>query len=186
QSTEAAALAWSSFRKELHTANVYGIATLSLALAAVWTHPAVELPLLLLVVPIAMTLTYGQRLLEEAGLIEPHPAVRGGEGAQPGSVPYDPGRRVCLAVVHRLRREGGNAALLCGGPPAGMALARRGAATAPRHRAAAHARSRGGVHELRGAARHGRPAPPLHRRTVRGTRGRAAVRRGTHRERGAP
>src|SRR5712691_5558444 len=70
QSTEAAALAWSSFRKELHTTIVYGIATLSLALAAVWTHPAVELPLLLLVVPIAMTLTYGQRFLEEAALIE--------------------------------------------------------------------------------------------------------------------
>ena len=68
QSTEAAALAWSSFRKELHTTIVYGIATLSLALAAVWTHPAVELPLLLLVVPIAMTLTYGQRFLEDAGV----------------------------------------------------------------------------------------------------------------------
>jgi hypothetical protein len=63
ESTEAAALAWSSFRKEIHTAIVYGIATLSLALAAVWTHPAVELPLLLLVVPLAMTLTYGQRFL---------------------------------------------------------------------------------------------------------------------------
>ena len=75
QSTEAAALAWSSFRKELHTAIVYGIATLSLALAAVWTHPAVELPLLLLVVPIAMTLTYGQRFLEEAALIEQRAAL---------------------------------------------------------------------------------------------------------------
>jgi sigma-B regulation protein RsbU (phosphoserine phosphatase) len=75
QSTEAAALAWSSFRKELHTAIVYGIATVSLALAAVWTHPAVELPLLLLVVPIAMTLTYGQRFLEEAALIEQRAAL---------------------------------------------------------------------------------------------------------------
>ena len=54
---------------------MYGIATLSLALAAVWTHPAVELPLLLLVVPIAMTLTYGQRFLEEAALIEQRAAL---------------------------------------------------------------------------------------------------------------
>jgi serine phosphatase RsbU (regulator of sigma subunit) len=75
ESSEAAALAWSSFRKELHTTIVYGIATLALALAAVWNNPAVDLPLVLLVVPIVMTLTYGQRFLEEAALIEQRAAL---------------------------------------------------------------------------------------------------------------
>lgn len=75
ENSEAAALAWSAFRKELHTTVVYGIATVSLAIASVLRNPAVDLPLLLLAIPIVMTLTYGRRFLEEAALIEQRAAL---------------------------------------------------------------------------------------------------------------
>ncbi len=64
---EAAALA---FRKELHTAILYGILAVALGVLSLSQSVAFGLPLLLLVVPVAVSLRYGRRFLAEARLTE--------------------------------------------------------------------------------------------------------------------
>ncbi len=64
---QAAALA---FRKEVHTAVLYGVVALGLAILSVSGSAAFGVPLLLVLVPVAVSLRYGRRLLAEAGLTE--------------------------------------------------------------------------------------------------------------------
>ena len=66
----AADLARSAYRKEIHNPPLYGIASLTFLLGAFSSNVWLDLPRLLVAVPIAMTIIYGRRFLEEAGLIE--------------------------------------------------------------------------------------------------------------------
>jgi serine phosphatase RsbU (regulator of sigma subunit) len=66
----AADLARSAYRKEVHNTLLYAVAALTAALGAVSNNGWLTLPRLLLGVPIAMTLVYGRKFMEEAGLLE--------------------------------------------------------------------------------------------------------------------
>ena len=63
-------LARSAFRKELHTAVLYGILTVALGVMAVTDDPAWSVPVLLLAVPIGISLRFGPRFLREARMVE--------------------------------------------------------------------------------------------------------------------
>jgi serine phosphatase RsbU (regulator of sigma subunit) len=63
-------LARSAFRKELHTALLYAILTLSLGVMSITDDPAWVIPVLLLGVPIGISLRYGPRFLREARMVE--------------------------------------------------------------------------------------------------------------------
>jgi hypothetical protein len=67
---EAADLARSAFRKELHTAVLYAFLAIALGILAVSNKWYVQLAMLPLLVPIAITLRYGPRFLSEARLAE--------------------------------------------------------------------------------------------------------------------
>lgn len=67
---ESAELARSAFRKELHTAILYGTLTLALAIGSVTDDPAWDIPMLLLLVPIGISIRYGSRFLAEARMAE--------------------------------------------------------------------------------------------------------------------
>ncbi len=69
-SSVAADLARSAYRKEVHNTLLYAIAALIAALGAVGDTGWLALPRLLLGVPIAMTLIYGRKFIQEAGLLE--------------------------------------------------------------------------------------------------------------------
>ena len=69
-SSVAADLARSAYRKEVHNTLLYAIAALIAALGAVGDNGLLGLPRLLLGVPIAMTLIYGRKFIQEAGLLE--------------------------------------------------------------------------------------------------------------------
>lgn len=62
----AAELALSDFRKELHTAVLYVLLAAVLVSAGVSDHDAFRFPALLLLVPVAISLRYGRRFLDEA------------------------------------------------------------------------------------------------------------------------
>jgi serine phosphatase RsbU (regulator of sigma subunit) len=62
----AAELAASGLRKELHTAILYGLLAIVNLLAGVSNHPAFNAPRLLVLVPVAISLRYGRRFLDEA------------------------------------------------------------------------------------------------------------------------
>jgi sigma-B regulation protein RsbU (phosphoserine phosphatase) len=64
---EAAALA---FRKELHTALLYLILAMGLGVLSISRSVAFAVPLLLLLIPVAVSLRYGRRFLAEARLTE--------------------------------------------------------------------------------------------------------------------
>jgi phosphoserine phosphatase RsbU/P len=63
-------LARSAYRKEVHNTLIYAIAALTAALGAVSNNGWLSAFRLLLLVPIAMTLVYGRKFLQEAALIE--------------------------------------------------------------------------------------------------------------------
>ena len=67
---ESAALARSAFRKELHTAVLYGALGLAIAVLAFDDHGLNHLALLAVLVPVAVTFRYGPRFLAEARLVE--------------------------------------------------------------------------------------------------------------------
>ncbi|HWC10609.1 MAG TPA: PP2C family protein-serine/threonine phosphatase [Acidimicrobiales bacterium] len=69
-SSVAADLARSAYRKEVHNTLLYAIAALIAALSAIGDRGWVALPRLLLGVPIGMTIIYGRRFIQEAGLLE--------------------------------------------------------------------------------------------------------------------
>jgi len=69
-SSQSADLARSAYRKELHTTLLYAIAAVTSAIGSLSSNPWLNAPWLLVAVPIAMTVIYGRRFLEEAGLIE--------------------------------------------------------------------------------------------------------------------
>jgi sigma-B regulation protein RsbU (phosphoserine phosphatase) len=69
-SSVAADLARSAYRKEVHNTLLYAIAALIAALSAMDDQGWVALPRLLLALPIAMTLIYGRKFIQEAGLLE--------------------------------------------------------------------------------------------------------------------
>jgi len=69
-SSIAADLARSAYRKEVHNTLLYGIAALTFGLGSLSSKTWVDLPRLLVAVPIGMTMIYGRSFLEEAGLIE--------------------------------------------------------------------------------------------------------------------
>ena len=69
-SSQSADLARSAYRKEFHTGLLYAIAGVTLAAGSLSSNPWLRAPWLLLGIPIAMTIIYGRRFLEEAGLIE--------------------------------------------------------------------------------------------------------------------
>ncbi|MGI9080287.1 MAG: PP2C family protein-serine/threonine phosphatase [Acidimicrobiales bacterium] len=66
----AADLARSAYRKEVHNTLLYAIAAVTAALGAVSTDGWLSAVRLLLAVPIAMTIVYGRRFIQEADLIE--------------------------------------------------------------------------------------------------------------------
>ncbi len=66
----AADLARSAYRKEVHNTLLYAIAAVTAALGAVSTNGWLSAVRLLLAVPIAMTIIYGRRFIQEADLIE--------------------------------------------------------------------------------------------------------------------
>ncbi len=66
-STEAARLA---YRRDLHTALLYGILAIALAVASLSGRTEFDVPMLLLLVPIAITVRYGRRFFAEAALTE--------------------------------------------------------------------------------------------------------------------
>ncbi len=65
--TEAVRLA---YRRELHTALLYAVLAVSLALGSLSGRAVFDIPLVLLVVPVFISLRYGRRFVEEAGLAE--------------------------------------------------------------------------------------------------------------------
>lgn len=67
---ESAALARSAFRKELHTAVLYGGLGIAVAVLAFDDHGLNHLALLVILVPVAVTFRYGPRFLAEARLVE--------------------------------------------------------------------------------------------------------------------
>jgi phosphoserine phosphatase RsbU/P len=67
---EAASLARSAFRKELHAGILYTILAGSLAFSSLSANPAFDAPLVLLAIPIAGTIVYGRRFLSEAQEVE--------------------------------------------------------------------------------------------------------------------
>ncbi len=69
-SSVAADLARSAYRKEVHNTLLYAIAAVTAALGAVSTNGWVGAVRLLLAIPIAMTIIYGRRFIQEADLIE--------------------------------------------------------------------------------------------------------------------
>jgi phosphoserine phosphatase RsbU/P len=69
-STEASALARSAYDKDLHTAVLYGILTVGLAVASLSKTPWFELPLLGVSIPVVITIRYASRFFDEARLSE--------------------------------------------------------------------------------------------------------------------
>ncbi len=69
-SSVAADLARSAYRKEVHNTLLYAIAAVTAALGAVSTNGWLSGVRLLLAIPIAMTIVYGRRFIQEADLIE--------------------------------------------------------------------------------------------------------------------
>ncbi len=67
---EAADLARSSYRKELHTTLLYGILALVLAVAGGLGRPWTTLSVVAVAVPVAMSLGYGRGFLNEASIAE--------------------------------------------------------------------------------------------------------------------
>ena len=63
-------LARSTYRKELHTTLLYGLAAVALGVASVSKQLWFDVPAYLLFVPIALTLIYGHRFQDEARLAE--------------------------------------------------------------------------------------------------------------------
>jgi serine phosphatase RsbU (regulator of sigma subunit) len=63
-------LARSAFRKELHTTLLYAIGAIATGVGAWRADYATDAVLLLLIVPVAITLRYGHRFLQEAALAE--------------------------------------------------------------------------------------------------------------------
>ena len=68
--SDAADLARSAFRKELHTSILYGVLAVALFTTSLSADPAYDVPMLLVVVPVAISLRYGHRFLEEARIAE--------------------------------------------------------------------------------------------------------------------
>ena len=67
---EAASLARSAFRKELHSGILYAILSGSFAFASLSADPAFNLPMVLLLVPVAGTVFYGRGFLKDAQDVE--------------------------------------------------------------------------------------------------------------------
>ena len=67
---DAANLSFFAFRKELHTGLVYLILTGALAFGSLRKRPAFDIPMLLLLAPVAGTLVYGRRFLRQAQEVE--------------------------------------------------------------------------------------------------------------------
>ena len=68
--SDSAELARSAFRKELHTALLYGVLTVGLGLMSLSGDAAWEWPILLVVVPVGISVRYGGRFLAEARIVE--------------------------------------------------------------------------------------------------------------------
>jgi phosphoserine phosphatase RsbU/P len=68
--SDGAVLARGAYRKESHTAILYGVLGLATAISSVSQAPAADVPLLLVAVPIGISLVYGRRFLSEARLAE--------------------------------------------------------------------------------------------------------------------
>lgn len=68
--SDAADLARSAFRKELHTAILYGLLAVSLGALAVAEDPMWDYVLVLVAIPLGISLRYGHRFLHEARLTE--------------------------------------------------------------------------------------------------------------------
>jgi serine phosphatase RsbU (regulator of sigma subunit) len=68
--SDAAELARSAFRKELHTSILYGALTIALLATSLSDDPAYDVPMLLVVIPVAISLRYGHRFLHEARITE--------------------------------------------------------------------------------------------------------------------
>jgi sigma-B regulation protein RsbU (phosphoserine phosphatase) len=67
---DASNLAFFAFRKELHTGLLYLILGGALAFASLSAQPAFDIPMVLLMAPVAGTLLYGRRFLRQAQQVE--------------------------------------------------------------------------------------------------------------------
>ena len=67
---EAASLARSAFRKELHAGIVYTILAGAFAFSSLSANPAYDVPMMLLLIPVAGTVFYGRGFLKEAQEVE--------------------------------------------------------------------------------------------------------------------
>jgi sigma-B regulation protein RsbU (phosphoserine phosphatase) len=68
--SDAAVLARSNFRKVLHTATLYGVLAIALVCMASLPAHVADIPLLILIFPVAASLSYSPRFLAEARLAE--------------------------------------------------------------------------------------------------------------------
>ena len=68
--SDAAELSRSAFRKELHTAILYGVLAVAIGATSLSRDAAYDIPMLLVAVPVAISLRYGHRFLDEARLAE--------------------------------------------------------------------------------------------------------------------
>src|SRR5918992_606242 len=68
--SDAAVLARSAYRKDFHTATLYGVLALSGAVASITSRPEIDLVFVLILIPVVVSVLFGRDFIAEARLAE--------------------------------------------------------------------------------------------------------------------